>query len=278
MPLLPLGAVIAIGFDKWNVDEEIEIVHAAGARRVQIYRNYVRGITAAAIRARLDAAGLVADSMHSYIELEILDGPAFDLSAGDPVVRATSIEIARGETDYARALGCRDIIVHPVGPGETQGDAFRPDALAASADVLARMGEKADTRFMLENMPPPMFGVDARLLRRVVDRVGSPHLGLTYDVGHAHIARDPIGILRAMGPRLWAVHLHDNDGTEDSHHLPGVGTIPFEDVARALAEVKYAGTFMLEVYRDTDEVRRELTPERLASIRRLQRIASGLKG
>ena len=276
MPLLPLGAVIAFEFDKWNVDEEIAIVHSASVRRVQIYRNYVRGVTAERIRGLLDDAGLAADSMHAYIELEIIQGPRFDLSAPDEATRKAALQIARGETDYAHALGCRDIIVHPVGPGDTQNDPFRPDALASSAESLARIAEEADVRFMIENMPPPMFGRDAQLLRRIVDRVGSPNLGLTYDAGHAHLARDPVGIIRTMGPRLWAVHLHDNDGREDDHHLPGMGTIPFEDVARALAEVRYPGTFMLEIYRDTAEVRRNLTPERLKHIRRLQRLASGM--
>jgi len=81
-----------------------------------------------------------------------------------------------------------------------------------------------------------------------------------------------------MGPRLWGVHLHDNDGTEDEHLLPGMGTVPFDDVAAALVEVGFAGTFMLEIYRDTWEVRRDLTPERLDYINRLRRLASGREG
>ena len=47
--------------------------------------------------------------------------------------------------------------------------------------------------------------------------------------------------------------------------------------ANPWAEVGFSGTFMLEVYRPTDEVRRDLTPERLAFIDRLRRLASGAK-
>ncbi|HUU11161.1 MAG TPA: sugar phosphate isomerase/epimerase family protein [Phycisphaerae bacterium] len=276
MPDLPLGAVIAFDFEKWDVDEEIAIVHGAGVVRTQVYRNYVHGVTAQRIRQILDEANLVADSMHGYIELEMLGGPHFDLSAKAPKARRAALEIVRGEAEYAHVLGCRDIIVHPVGPGCTRDDAFRPDALAESAEHVARLGEEADVRFLLENMPPPMFGADAHLLRRIVDAVDSPHLGLAYDSGHANIAKDPVGIVRTMGPRLWGVHLHDNDGTDDGHFLPGMGTMPFVDVARALAEVGFAGTFMLEIYRDTWEVRQNLTAERAAFIDRLRRLASGL--
>jgi len=275
MPDLPLGAVIAFEFDKWNVDEEIAIVHHAHVLRIQVYRNYVKGVTAHQIRATLDAEGLLADSLHGYIDLEILDGPPFDLSADDDPTRRAAIDIAKGEAEYAHTLGCRDIILHPVGPGETHDDPFRPDRLATSAAQLARVAEAADVRFLIENMPPPMFGHDAHLLRRIVETIDSPHLGLAYDSGHAHIARDPVGIIHAMGPRLWGVHLHDNDLSEDGHYLPGMGTIPFDDVARALAEVAFAATFMLEIYRDTWEVRRDLTPERLQYIHHLRRLASG---
>ncbi len=277
MPDLPLGTVIAFHFDRWDVDEQIAIVHDAGLGRIQVYRNYVRGVTAEHIRGILDGAGLVPDSLHGYIDLEMFDGPPFDLSAEDAATREAALAIAQNEAEYARALGCRDIILHPVGPGDTQDDPFRADNLADSAEKLARVAEKADVRFLIENMPPPMFGHDARLLRCILDATDSPHLGLAYDAGHANIAKDPVGTVQAMGPRLWGVHLHDNDGAEDGHYLPGMGTIPFEDVARALAEVAFSGTFMMEIYRDTWEVRRDLTPERLAYIERLRRIASGLK-
>jgi len=274
---LPLGAVIAFDFERWEVDEEFKIVHHARVRRIQIYRNYIQGITADYIRERLECEGLVADSLHAYIDLPIFEGPAFDLSAESPRQRNAAVEIARGEADYARRLGCRDIVVHPVGPGPTQDDSWRPEALTDSAAHLARLGETHDVRFLLENMPPPMFGADAALLRRIVDQADSPHLGLAYDSGHAMIARDPVGIVLAMGPRLWGVHLHDNDGAEDGHFLPGMGVIPFEDVARALARVGFGGTFMLEIYRDTDEVKRDLTPERLDYIHSLRRLASDRK-
>lgn len=275
MPDLPLGAVIAFDFEKWDVDEEIEIVLGTGARRIQVYRNWLAGTPAGEIRRRVEDAGLTVDSLHGYIELEMLDGPVFDLSSAETSVREAGLEIARHETEFARDLGCGDVIVHPVGPGDTQDDAFRPDMLGASAERLAALAEAAGIRFLIENMPPPMFGHDAALLRQIVDEVGSPHLGLAYDAGHAHVANRPVRIIREMGPRLWGVHLHDNAGEEDDHLLPGMGTMPFEAVARALAEVGFAGTFMLEIYRDTWEVRRDLTPDRLAYIERLRQVASG---
>jgi sugar phosphate isomerase/epimerase len=274
---LPLGTVIAFDFKTWDVQEEIALVNDVGIRRVQIYRNYKQGISAEEVRRTLEAGGLVPDSLHGYFSLEGFDGPPCDLSSGDAGLRQASLAIMEGEARYARILGCRDIIIHPVPSGDTQNDAFRIGTLTESARRLAEIGRQNDVRFLIENMPPPMFGRQASVLRQVADTVASPHVGLAYDSGHATLSGDPIGTIHAMGPRLWGVHIHDNLGTKDDHLIPGMGVIPLEDVARALAAVGYSGTFTLEVYRTTAEVRRDLTPERLAFIERLRRKASGEK-
>jgi len=275
MPDLPLGAVIAFDFQAWNVLEEIAILRQVGIRRVQVWRNYSQGITAYRVRETLEAAGLAAESLHGYFQLEPGDRPGSDLSSPDAQVRQDVIEILRHEAEFARAIGCRDIIVHPAAPGQTADDPRRPGGLTAAIAALAEIGRRDDVRFLVENMPPPMFGSDARVLRQAVDDAGGRHVGLNYDSGHAMLAGDPVGAVRAMGPRLWGVHLHDNLGEKDDHMIPGTGRVPLEEIARALAEVGYGGTFMLEVYRPTDEVRRDLTAERLAFIERLRRLASG---
>ena len=276
MPDLPLGAVIAFDFQAWDVRDEIALLHEVGIHRVQVYRNYVQGISAGQVRKTLEGAGLVADSLHGYFQADDLPGPPCDLSSADWSARQRSLDLMRGEAEFACTLGCRDVLIHPVGIGSRLGDAWRPAALAESAGDLARLAEATDVRFLIENMPPPYFGSDVRPLRRIVDAANSPHLGLAYDSGHAMLSGDPVGPIRLMGSRLGGVHLHDNGGAHDDHLIPGMGIIPLEDVARALAEAGYAGTFMIEVYRPTEEVRRDLTPERLAFIERLRRVASGL--
>ena len=276
MPELALGAVIAFDFQTWDVQDEIRLIRSLGIDRVQIYRNYAHGVRPESIRDLLAGQGIAVDSLHGYFRLEGFDGPPFDPSAQSEAERRAAVEILRREADFARTLGCTDVVVHPVSAAETARDGFREAALTTSAEDLAGIGRQTGARFLLENMPPGVFGCDAALLRRVVDRVGGPHLGLVFDSGHAALAGDPVGAVRTMGPRLWGVHLHDNRGAADDHLIPGTGSLPFREIARALAEVKYAGTFMIEVYRPTAEVRRDLTPDRIAGIQRLRRLASGL--
>ena len=267
---------MAFEFKTWDIREEIALLLQIGIRRVQIYRNYVQDPSAPEIRRILDDADLTADSLHGYFDLEKDNGPPFDLSAADPAARQQALDLMRGEANFARVLGCTDIIVHPVGLGPSADDPARPSALAESASHLAHLGRQTGVRFLIENMPPPMFGCRPDVLRSIVDTVNSPHVGLAYDAGHATLAGQPVETVHIMGPRLWGVHLHDSGGKEDDHLIPGMGVVPFDDVARALAAVGYSGTFILEVYRTTAEVRRDLTPERLAFIETLRRKASGM--
>jgi sugar phosphate isomerase/epimerase len=277
MPQLPLGVVIAFDRVAWNIQEEIDLLRKVGCKRVQVYRNYAQNISADYVRQTLENAGLICDSLHGYFRLEESPGPSFDPSSSNASLRAAALEIMRLEAEFAHAIGCRDIVVHPSEPDSRGDDPGRTEFFTSSVEALARLGEQADVRFLLENMPPPMFGTDARVLRRIADKVDSPHVGLVYDSGHAMLAHQPAEFVRVMGPRLGLLHLHDNLGTLDDHMIPGTGVIPFEEVARTLAEVGYGGTFLLEVYRKTDEVRRDMTPARLAFIERLRRLASGME-
>ena len=53
-------------------------------------------------------------------------------------------------------------------------------------------------------------------------------------------------MIRALGPRLKALHIHDNDRIHDSHQIPFSMNIDFVAVVKALKEIEYDGYFTLE--------------------------------
>lgn len=82
-----------------------------------------------------------------------------------------------------------------------------------------------------------------------LDAVNDPYFVACLDIGHAEMygldttARKSI---LALGDRLRALHVHDNDLRKDSHQLPFTMEIDFEDVIAALKEVNYKGYMTLE--------------------------------
>lgn len=86
-------------------------------------------------------------------------------------------------------------------------------------------------------------------LVRLVGQVDSPFLGLCLDVGHQHLF-SKLGApewVRRMGRWLHHIHLHDNDGTHDSHSPLGHGSIDLEAFYGAISTQAPQATISLEV-------------------------------
>ena len=69
------------------------------------------------------------------------------------------------------------------------------------------------------------------------------------DIGHAEMkGLDTTApeMIRALGAKLQALHIHDNDKWHDSHQIPFSMNIDFNAVAKALKEIGYSGYFTLE--------------------------------
>lgn len=82
-----------------------------------------------------------------------------------------------------------------------------------------------------------------------LDAVNDPFFVACLDIGHAEMRGSGEGaanMIRALGSRLAALHIHDNDLHHDSHQIPCSMSIDFEAVVRALKDVNYQGEFTLE--------------------------------
>ena len=72
------------------------------------------------------------------------------------------------------------------------------------------------------------------------------------DIGHAEMRGSGDGaanMIKAIGPKLQALHIHDNDKWHDSHQIPFSMDINFPEVVKALKEINYGGYFTLEADR-----------------------------
>ena len=82
-----------------------------------------------------------------------------------------------------------------------------------------------------------------------LDAVSDDSMVACLDIGHAEmrgIGTSAVEMIRALGSRLQALHLHDNDKHRDSHQIPFSMKIDFDAVVRALKEIGYRGYFTLE--------------------------------
>lgn len=153
----------------------------------------------------------------------------------------------------AAVLGAPAAVVHPIIPvGWDQDASISYDLTDRLCEEYARLGEEVGVRIALENMPGSDTKVPyscAEHFLRLFEKLDTPWLTVCLDTGHANWAL-PKGevpnMARALGKHLQVLHLHDNGGTWDNHFTPFGGTVTWNDLCAALAEIDYTGTINLE--------------------------------
>ena len=82
-----------------------------------------------------------------------------------------------------------------------------------------------------------------------LDVVNDDYFVACLDIGHAEMKGSDTTapeMIKALGNRLKALHIHDNDKLHDSHQIPFSMNIDFVAVVNALKEINYDGYFTLE--------------------------------
>ncbi len=85
--------------------------------------------------------------------------------------------------------------------------------------------------------------------KKHIDVVNDDFLVACLDLGHAEMRGSgdgAVNMIKALGHRLQALHIHDNDCFGDSHQIPFSMSIDFDAVLKALKEIDYKGFFTLE--------------------------------
>lgn len=82
-----------------------------------------------------------------------------------------------------------------------------------------------------------------------IDVINDDFFVACLDIGHAEMRGSGDGaanMIYALGNRLQALHIHDNDKWHDSHQIPLSMNIDFVPIVKALKDIGYSGYFTLE--------------------------------
>lgn len=106
---------------------------------------------------------------------------------------------------------------------------------------MVDVAENLNVKIALENLRKPEH-IDC-----VFQEITSPKLGLCYDSGHNNCFTPKIDFLKQYGDKLFALHLHDNDGIDDLHMIPFDGNIEWYKIKSQIEDICYKGAISLEV-------------------------------
>lgn len=107
------------------------------------------------------------------------------------------------------------------------------------------MKENPDTKIVLENV----LEDDPQMLLEIVQKVDHPNFRLCLDIGHIN-AYSEISVmewLEACAPWTAHFHIHNNDGSGDTHNALFNGSIPMDYFLTRAFEICPDATFTMEV-------------------------------
>lgn len=166
--------------------------------------------------------------------------------------------------EHSSYLGADMIVIHPckhINYKENNNYDFMMEYNLDFYKRLIPYAEKYDIKIAIENIEDSVTETPKGLLE-LINTLDNDVFTICYDVGHANICgQNPADMIRALGNRIGCTHIHDNDGIHDSHTLPYYGTIDWESVMKAFAEVGYEGNFNYEAGLFVNNVPVELRKE-----------------
>ena len=170
-------------------------------------------------------------------------------------------------------IGCPYLIVHPGQPTYEDLDNAQQvwDINMNLFSQLIPTLQKSNTIVCIENIflqyKSNFFGTvcgDPNALCRCIDMLnesaGKECFAFCLDTGHTLLTGHEIGTtIKTMGHRLQALHLNDNDRTDDLHVMPYMGRLDWERMCDALHSIGYSNTINFELLLAKDDM--SLVPE-----------------
>ena len=234
-----------------NIDKGFETLSAAGFGGVDFNTVRLSGITEGR-DAIID--GVIESAKKHGIEFAQCHLPFIPQRDGLPDGDEFNKKVFAA-MDIAKAFGIKYAVMHPnttsVSPDEYDKKAQYDRVMTFFAPFI-EYANKVGVNMVVENMrsvkgevPTYRYCMSPDELCDVADACG---IGVCWDTGHANIT----GLcqseaLKYVGKRLKVIHLNDNNGDDDSHIAPYMGTVDWEDVMRGLKLVGYEGAINFEL-------------------------------
>ncbi len=216
------------------------------------------------LQQEMDAEGL------HFVDAHAPFGNVLDMNCPDPDFRPQMLLRQKLAIRIAASFGIKTITIHP------GSDRFFPeiplekhyDLMRDGLDQLLPEAERCGLTICIENSMSRAACPSAVVMLK--NEYPTDTLGLCYDSGHANqlvMGRyhpeakvrqfwKTVGvdepewddhILEKMLPQMVNCHLHDNDGSGDSHSLPGEGNVNWNEVIPALKKAPRLQVIQCEV-------------------------------
>ena len=215
-----------------------------------------------------DKAGIVVSQVHAPF-------PVWVEYSED--INRRMIDITRKAIAVTEYMGSHQCIIHPAAPQENNKRLSDEEEWAINKAIYTALIpdlKQHHVMGLLENMFSrgdegtrfasvcSDFYEAARWIDELNEIAGEELFGFCFDTGHCHLARENVyRAVKLMGPRIKALHMHDNAGHLDQHVAPYTGTLDWEGFLRGMKEIGYRGDLNFEAPNAIDKYPPEMEEE-----------------
>jgi len=174
----------------------------------------------------------------------------FNYMIGSEGQWAESMDYIKLSMDMAVELGCEATLISAAHAGYNTPPDEIWARLMRSLRELVSHAEKLRHKLILEPLTPYESNVvtTANDLRRVFDALDSEYLVGMCDVVPPFVQHESIlSYFDKLGKKMYHLHIVDNCGSDDTHLLPGEGSMPLPELMAELQEMNYQGTATIEL-------------------------------
>ncbi|MCS7220407.1 MAG: sugar phosphate isomerase/epimerase family protein [Anaerolineae bacterium] len=167
----------------------------------------------------------------------------------DAQERQKALDYVKACVDLAKEVGARSVLVTPNMVGRTRPFVSREADLDAAVEPMRKAAEYAGSMDILLTIEP-INRYEVCLVNSIAEaialarRIDHPACRVMGDTFHMQIEEGdgiPNAIRRAG--HYWLQHLHAADNTREA---PGMGTLPWREILRALHDIEFEGGISLE--------------------------------
>lgn len=233
---------------EWSLAEDVMNYTAAGLDGIGVWRD------------KLDAYGIEAGidliTQSPLGAANLVDAGYFLHKTQSQTDRA--IEDVFEAIDLAKRLGtdCLLIVTGDIGSffrTREQAEQLVINALKEIMPTAEAVGIRLAIEPIATRYPGYTFLSNISDTMKIVDAVGSSHLGLLFDTDHLYESPNLLVDIAATGDRIFSVHLNDMPAQPRpgiDRKLLGEGVIPLKDIVAAIDSTGYSGFYDVEIMSD----------------------------
>ncbi len=198
-------------------------------------------------------------SVHSPIyndDVNGRSGPHSVLKITEPVKskRHPMLDEIKRAIEIADVIPFKYLVQHIGVVGEPYDESHLEAAFTA-LEELSVFAKQRGVEIIIENIPNGLASAERLMLFNEITHMS---LNICFDIGHAHMASGVEAEYRIMKDRIRSTHIHDNNGREDQHFAPLLGTggtINWKSAMKMLASERDQYPLVLEMAEVPDMAR-----------------------